>query len=206
MFFSHLVQKGMSALFKVHHFLFQHLLFFLCRLAVLDEKYSSNLFTLIPKTTSTTRWNAKYQSMRAVYESFDEIVEALHTTIDDHINFDKESRQQANSISTNITTFNFIVYLVFMKNLMAMTNSITTEFQAEKLDLLTAGEMLTETVKLLEAERSNESNLNNMILIGEKMAKKYGIDPDDEFDRKHRKRKPPKRLDDTPQTNHIFSR
>jgi hypothetical protein len=93
-----------------------------------------------------------------------------------------------------------------MKNLMAMTNSITTQFQAEKLDLLTAGELLTETVQLLESERSNDDSLNNIIAIAEKMAKKYGIDPDAEFNLKHRKRKPPKKLDDNPQTTHHFSR
>ena len=178
----------------------------LFRLAVLGDKYSSNVFALTPKTTSTTRWNAKYQSMRAIYESLDEVVEALNTITNDNASFDSESRQEAGSINTCITTFNFMTYLVFMKNLMVMTNSITTQFQAEKLDLLTAGELLTETVQLLEFERSNDDNLNNMIVVAEKMARKYGIDPDDEFNRKHRKRRPPKKVDNNPQTAHHFSR
>jgi len=103
----------------------------LFRLAVLGDKYSSNVFALTPKTTSTTRWNAKYQSMRAIYESLDEVVQALNTITNDDASFDSESRQEARSINTSITTFNFMTYLVFMKNLMAMTNSITIQFQAE---------------------------------------------------------------------------
>jgi hypothetical protein len=178
----------------------------LFRLAVLVDKYSSNVFALTPKTTSTTRWNAKYQSMRAVYESFDEVVQALNAITDDDANFDSEARQEARSINTCIKTFNFMTYLVFMKNLMAMTNSVTTQFQSEGLDLLTAGELLAETVQLLEFERSNDDNLNNIIVVAEKMANKYGINPDDEFDRKHRKRRPPKKIDNNPQTAHHCSR
>ena len=65
---------------------------------------------------------------------------------------------------------------------------------------------MVETVQLLEYERSNEVNLDNIIAIGEKLAKQYGINPDDEFNRKHRKRRPPKKLDDNPETNYTFSR
>ena len=89
---------------------------------------------------------------------------------------------------------------------MAMTNSITTQFQAEQLDLIAAREILIETVRLLETERSNEFNLNNLIIIGEKISTKYDIDPDVEFNRKHRVKRPPKRFDDNPQTTHILSR
>ncbi len=106
------------------------------------DKLDENLFTLTPKTASTIRWDAKYQSIRAIYESLDKIIRAFDTIADDNINFDKDSRQQARSISNNIGTFNFITFLVFMKNLMAMTNSVTTQFQAEKLDLMAAGELI----------------------------------------------------------------
>ena len=173
---------------------------------VLDEKYSANLFSLTPKTTATTRWNARYLSMKAMYESFDEVIQALDTTANDQTNFDQESRQQAKSTTSNVLTLNFITYLVSMKNLMAMTNSITIHFQAKKIDLLAAGELLSETIQLLEFERSNEVNLNNIIAVGDKLATKHGIDPDNEFHCKHRKRRPPKKLDDNPQTTYNFSR
>ena len=173
---------------------------------MLNDTTSSNLFALTPKTTTSIRWNAKYQSIRSIYDSMDEMLQALDIIIDDHLNFDSESRKQANSLSTSIKTLNFFTYLVFMKNLMSITNSITTQFQAEKLDLLTASELLNQTVKLLENERSNEINLNNLIIISESMAKKYGIDPEFEFNHKHRRRKPPKRLDDYPQTTYQFTR
>ncbi len=164
------------------------------------------MFSLIPKTTTSIRWNAKYQSIRSVYDSIDEILQALNMITEDKINFDLETRQQSNSISKNIRTFNFFTYLIFMKNLMSMTNSITTQFQAEKLDLISAAELLTQTVKLLETERSNDTNLNNLILIGEKKSKLHDADPETEFSRKHRIRKPPKRIDDNPQNTYQFTR
>ncbi|CAF4027517.1 unnamed protein product [Adineta steineri] len=176
------------------------------RLSVLDDTTSSNLFSLIPKTTTSIRWNAKYASIRSVYESIDEILRALDMITEDKLNFDLETRQQSNSINKNIRTFNFFTYLIFMKNLMSMTNSITTQFQAEKLDLISAAELLAQTVKLLETERSNEINLNNLILISEKKSKTYGVDPEIEFSRKHRIKKPPKRLDDNPQNGYQLTR
>jgi hypothetical protein len=175
-------------------------------MSVLDESLSSNLFTLTLKTTSSIRWNAKYQSIRAVYESFGEIIQSLDEIAVDFNHFDLDCRQQAQSISTNMVTFNFITYLVFMKNLMAMTNGVTTQFQAERLDLLTAGDLLARTIKLLETERSNETNLNNLITVAEKKASTYGTDADYEFSRKHRIRKRPKRFDDNPRTVHQLSR
>ncbi|CAF3208174.1 unnamed protein product [Rotaria sp. Silwood2] len=175
-------------------------------LSVLDDTTSSNIFALTPKTTTSIRLNTKFQSIRSIYESIEEILQALDMITDDHINFDQEYRRQANSISTSIKAFNLFTYLIFMKNLMSMTNSITTKFQAEKLDLITAGELLTQTTKLLETERSNEINLKNIIIISEKMAKKYAIVPQSEFNRKHRRRKPLKRLDDNPQTTYQFTR
>ncbi|CAF4051177.1 unnamed protein product [Rotaria sp. Silwood1] len=38
------------------------------------------------------------------------------------------------------------------------------------------------------------------------MSSKYVIDPDVEFNRKHRVKRPPKRFDVNPQTTHVFSR
>jgi hypothetical protein len=100
-------------------------------------------------------------------------------------------------------TFNFITYSVFIKNLMSTTNSITTQLQAEQLGLITAGELLGQTIKLLETERSNEINLHNLILISEKLSSEYGVDPEYEYNRKHRRRKRPKRFGGNPRTDHL---
>ena len=70
--------------------------------------------------------------------------------------------------------------------------------------MLTASELLNQTIKLLENERSNESNLNNLVVISENIVKKYGIDPENH---KYRGRKAPKRLDDDyPQTTYQLAR
>ena len=72
--------------------------------------------------------------------------------------------------------------------------------------MLTASELLNQTIKLLENERSKEINLNNLIIINENMVKMYGIDPETEFNHKNRRRKPLKRLDDYPQMTYQFTR
>ena len=38
------------------------------------------------------------------------------------------------------------------------------------------------------------------------MASKLDLDPDEELNTKRRKRKPPKRIDENPETTHTFSR
>ncbi|CAF1459152.1 unnamed protein product, partial [Didymodactylos carnosus] len=52
-------------------------------LSLLNEKYNSNIFTLIPKTTSTPRWSATFESLKAVYKSYVEILLALNDIVDD---------------------------------------------------------------------------------------------------------------------------
>ncbi|CAF1234885.1 unnamed protein product [Didymodactylos carnosus] len=49
-------------------------------------------------------------------------------------------------------------------------------------------------------------NLNNLITMSENISKSYDIDPDKEFNYKHRQRRPPKRIDENPQTAHKFTR
>ncbi len=173
---------------------------------MLKEKYASNPFALIPKTTSTTRWNSKYESFKAIYESYGEILQALDHITNDDEHFDCDTRTESRSITKNMKSFNFITYSVFVKNLMSTTNALTCAFQEEKLDLVTATETLQKTIILLQSERNDDDNLNRILDISESMATKFDINPDQEFNTKHRKRRPPRRIDENPQTAHDFSR
>ena len=119
---------------------------------MLNEKYLSIPFALIPKTTSTTRWNAKYESFKAIHESYAEILQSLDHITNDNEQFDNETRKESRSIIKNIKSFNFTTYLIFMKNLMSTTNALTCEFQHEKLGLITAAETLQKTITLLQSE------------------------------------------------------
>ena len=156
--------------------------------------------------TSTTRWNAKYESFKAIHKSYAEILQSFDHITNDNEQFDNETRKGSRSIIKNIKSFNFITYLIFMKNLMSTTNALTYEFQHEKLDLITAAETLQKTITLLQSERNDDDNLNRTLVVCENMASKFDIDPDEEFNTKHRKRKPPKRIDENPETTHTFSR
>ncbi|CAF4529508.1 unnamed protein product, partial [Rotaria sp. Silwood2] len=179
--------------------------FYAFRYNILNEKYTSNPFALTPKTTSTTRWNAKYESFKAIYESYDEILEALLYITNGTEQFDSDTRRESWSITKSMKTFNFITYFIFMKNLMATTNALTCEFQKEKLDLATAAETLEKTIQLLDLERNDDDNLRRILSVSENFAKKIDIDLDEEFSIKRRGRRPPRRIDENPQTTHVFS-
>ncbi|CAF1145465.1 unnamed protein product [Didymodactylos carnosus] len=166
---------------------------------------SSKCFTKQLKSTSTTRWNAKYESVRVVLESFNEIVEALNEIGEAKDDFDNDSRKEAKSIANNIQTDSFIVYLIFMKNLLAATNALNSELQKDDLNIITAIEILAKTVDMLTKDRNNDECLKNLIVLSEKMAEKYSVDFNEEFKLKHCVRRSPKIIDDNPQTTHVFT-
>ncbi|CAF1212614.1 unnamed protein product [Didymodactylos carnosus] len=196
-----------AKLFSVLQSLYNYFTSSTKRLSLLNEKYKSNIFALIPKTTSTPRWSATFKSLKAVYESYVEILAALSDIVDDDGSyFDKESRSEADILLDNIKKFEFLSNLIFMKNVMANTNSLTTILQKQELDLITASEIMSVTVSLLKTMRNDDESLHNVIKLSEKISVKNGIDPDLEFSVKHRRRKPPRRIDDNPNTAHQFTR
>ena len=100
----------------------------------------------------------------------------LYITNDDEY-FDSETRQDSQSIIKNMKMFNSVL----LKKLLSTTNAL-----------------------LLQLERNNDEHLNGMLIVSEIMAMKCDIDPDNEFNIKHRRRKSPRRTDENSQTTCVF--
>ncbi|CAF1556600.1 unnamed protein product, partial [Didymodactylos carnosus] len=120
--------------------------------------------------------------------------------------FDQETHKEGISIVKDMKTFNFICYLIFMKNAVSMTNALTTEFQRTELDMITAAEILSGTINVLQCERDDDNTLKNIITVADNWSKSYDINPDEEFNKHHRPRRPPRRIDQNPSTAHVFTR
>ncbi|CAF1432963.1 unnamed protein product [Didymodactylos carnosus] len=171
---------------------------------VLNINYLCNAFSLIPKSTATIRWNCKYESLKAVFESFDQTLLSLKEI--EKNNVDAETRQEAKSILKNMQCYSFILYLIFMKNVLAMTNALTCELQTESLNIISSIEVIDKTCSLLTTERNSDRNLRNIILLSDKVAEEHSIDTTEEFKTKHRPRRPPRKIGDNPHTTHVFTR
>ena len=113
---------------------------------------------------------------------------------------DKESRMTATNIMDKIIFFEFYLCLLLMKSLLFMTKTAVLELQREELDILAAIDILKKTDECLERMRQDEDSVNNLFSVAQDKCEQNGIDCKYEFSKKHRPRRPPRRLDDAPAT------
>ena len=107
------------------------------RYYVLRDVLEKSTFGLTVKSLSDTRWNANYESLHCVVESFNEIIECLELTESiESKDFDKETKVQAKNIKNKLISYEFVVLLKFMVNVTRTTNSFTIHLQATELDIL----------------------------------------------------------------------
>ena len=114
---------------------------------------------------SKTRWVYQSESIKAVWNSFDAVEEALKlVSVQEKI--DKATRNKADSLRNKMLKFNFIFSLMFMRLIMNKTKIMTMELQKESLNILDAL-MLTDNpfpqenkrktvLKSLDMEKMNE--------------------------------------------------
>ena len=123
--------------------------------------------------------------------SYEEILEVLDVLSEPK--YDTSTRSKAES-------FNFLVTLMFMKNVMGETKCLTKEVQDIEINVIDTIESLDATITTLEHIRNNSDGLNSQILAAKTVADQNGIDPDYEFSKHDRVRKMPRRVDDRPET------
>lgn len=72
---------------------------------------------------------------------------------------------------------------------------LVVQLQQEGLNLLDALSLVSGTAKTLEGIRY-ETDVDNQVIAAVAMARQVGCDPEKEFNKHHRRRVPPIRLDD----------
>jgi protein-tyrosine-phosphatase len=87
-----------------------------------------------------------------------------------------------------------------MKNIMYKTKQMTETLQSEDLNVMDAILIMESTVKSLENVSNDIEGMNAEIQAASSFAEKVGTDVDSDFRRHHRQRKPPRRIDDNPNT------
>ena len=157
------------------------------RCGSLREIYAASMNddTLSLKKSTDTRWSSHYNSIIAIYQSHDEIIQVLDELCDDN---DKSTKLEANAIRDKLVSYEYFCILLFMKHLMSMTNALTTTLQDEDLDILLAIDTLKKTTCLLNNMRNDEVSINNLLELAKQRMLNYDVDADAEFDKTHRRR------------------
>ena len=115
---------------------------------VYENKIENTSYGLVLKDMCKTRWYMRYEALNAVYLSFHPLVECLNEEEDD--DDDAATHHEAKSLLNKLVSFEFVVLLVFTRQVMTSTNATVTQLQAESLDVLTTIEMLSSLLTLLK--------------------------------------------------------
>jgi predicted metal-dependent hydrolase len=111
------------------------------------------------------------------------------------VKFDPKARNMAYSLQRKITAFDFIVSIMFMKNVMFKVKLLTETLETEDLNIIDAAAMIKSTIDTLETININPKSMDDLIRSAKQFSKSFGIDAEADFIKHHRRRLKPKRID-----------
>lgn len=156
------------------------------------------------RNLSKTRWVMRAESLNAVWISYEIIADTLYD-ITNSAKFDNKSKVQASALYKKVLSFEFLVAVYFMKNIMYKTKNLTEKLQSEMLNILDAMKLTKTCTNMLSQIKQSDEEINNLISSAMEFPKKLEIDYKSEFDKHHRRRKKPQRIDENPDSQVEFS-
>lgn len=105
------------------------------RYCLLHEKISKieNALQLTRRNLSRTRWTARAESVKAVWNSLEAVIESLDEIQSLNKCFDKGTRCKALGHRKQILSFDFINFLSFLKNIMYKLKFLTETLEAKNV-------------------------------------------------------------------------
>ncbi len=148
---------------------------------------------------SKTRWTARPESIEAVWRSLETIIEALKALYSSE-DADGDTKTKASGLLSRMLRFDFIVSLMFAKNVFIKTKMMTKVLEKETLDITGAIEALQITEKSIQQIRESDMQLSNLVQAAVSFASTFEVDANAEYRKFHRKRRMPRRLDENHNT------
>jgi len=111
---------------------------------------------------SKTRWTAHAESVKAVWTSFEIIIETLQEISSSNV-YDRNTKSQSLVLFKKITTFDFIVSIMFMKNVLYKLKALTEKLEAKELNIINASNLIEGTIKSLENINKDSDGLDTII-------------------------------------------
>ena len=146
---------------------------------------------------SATRWVARADSIRAVWSSYEEIVDALKEL--ENVQ-DTKTKTKAKNLLARLCSFEFLIMVMFMRNIMVKTKILTKQLQTVDINIVDTLEAVKATIATLRHLGNDEDNLNKQIDAAIIFGGRLGIDAVEEYQRHHRPRRQPRRIDEQPET------
>ena len=143
------------------------------------------------------------ESVEAFWTSFDDICSKLSDI--GHIDVcEEESNAKILVFVSKIKVIDFIVLIMFMKNIMYHTNMMCNTLQVEEIDVSGATEEMKIAYSSLNTIRSNTENLKNEVDAALAFAKSMDTDDLSDFNEVRRRRRMPKRFDENPDSTVVL--
>jgi len=146
------------------------------------------------RNLSQTRWTARAEALKSLWASYPIIIEALDDIVEEK-KIDKKTKNTAFSLSKKLVSVDFVVSLMFMKNIMYKLKLLTECLESAELNITDATLFISSTLKSLDIINSDTENMNNLIQSAVVFLKKYDVDAEKEFSVRHRRRIAPTKLD-----------
>lgn len=151
------------------------------------------------RNLSKTRWTARAESLKAVYISYEIIVSVLDDLTTDK-NIDQKTKIQALGLEKKCLSFDFIVSMYTMKTIMYQMKTLTEQLEASDLNIVDGIVLIECAVRSLKEIRIDSDQLNKLISSAKVFSLKIEVDPVVDFQRHHRKRLNPKKIDSNSNT------
>ena len=169
------------------------------RYAVLHDELQNVENSLMLRNLSLTRWTARAESLRAMWISYEAVIEVLRKISNDG-SVDAKGKAAATGLLAKVLRVDFVVSLMFMRIILWKTKVLTESLQKENLNIVDALEAVNGTVKSLEDIRKDDEGILNQIQASTDVLSRNDVDVRAEFAKLHRPRSRPRRLDDNPES------
>lgn len=156
------------------------------------------------KNLSKTRWTARAESIKAVWNSFEALCISLSNIYSNSSYFDGPTRTRALGLNKKMLSFDFIVSLIFMKNIMYKLKMLTETLEKKNLCIIDAANLIDVTINSLDDINKDNGAMDNLIESAISFSSALGIDPEADFKLHHRQKKPPAWLDPNSNTQVIY--
>lgn len=172
------------------------------RFQPLKEEITKVENCLMLRNLSKTRWSARAESIQAVWTSFDVIVDVLQQITN---KADQQTQTQAMGLRKRMLSLDLVIALMFMKNIAYKTKRLVVQLQTVELNILDATSLVEATLSIMEKIRADDKMMDDQIESSLIFARSLGIDPENDFNRHHRPRRAPRRLDEQAETVAVVS-
>ena len=167
------------------------------RYAVLHNELQNVENSLMLRNLSLTRWTARAESLRAMWISYEAVIEGKFRMM---VLLTRKEKLLPLVCLLKVLRVDFVVCLMFMRIILGKTKVLTESLQKENLNIVDALEAVNGEVKSLEDIRKDDEGILNQIQASTDVLSRNDVDVPTEFAKLHRPRSRPRQLDDNPES------